>query len=472
VATLGPSSESPEVVAALLAAGVDVFRLNYSHGTHADHGRVLEVVRRAAVDAGRDVAVLQDLGGPKIRTGEVSGGGTIRWETGARITLAEGAVPLSPGVLSTNLAHLGGQLQVGHRVLLSDGRVALRVTAANGPPEMEVVLGGETRSRAGVNLPDTELGVPSFTDKDRGDLGHGLAGGVELVALSFVRAASDLDAPREVAEEAGKDLFLVAKIEKPEAVDRLDGILDAADAVMVARGDLGVEMPPEEVPFLQKRIIAAANARRMPVITATQMLESMMDRPVPTRAEASDVANAILDGTDAVMLSGETAVGAFPVEAVRVMDRIARRADLFVRAPVDARNPSGDDPMLPVALAAGRIAEEVDACALVVFTESGRTARFVSSHRPSVPVIALTPKRSSALGLALSWGVRAVEMPFVDSMEEMLTDGEQLLIDSGFVRQGDRVVVVSGSRSGRPGGTHLLKVMTVGEMDDSGTDRS
>jgi pyruvate kinase len=465
VATVGPASSDPGMLERLMAAGVDVFRLNYSHGDHDGHERAARAIADLAERSGRAVGVLQDLAGPKIRTGDVEGGGEIELRQGETLTLGRDAGPVRPGRLTSTLPELADELRPGHRLLLRDGRLQLRVTERNADGVTLVVeRGGALAGRGGINLPDTSLSVPSLTAKDRDDLVHGRRIGVDLVALSFVRRAEDL---REARSAAAGDLFLVAKIEKPEAVERLDSILDHADAVMVARGDLGVEIPAEDVPLVQKRIIRAANARRVPVITATQMLESMVDRSVPTRAEASDVANAILDGTDAVMLSAETASGRYPEEAVKVMGRIAERADApdperVTRLRSTARALGPDE---AVARAASRAAEEVGAKAIVVYTESGSTARLLSSQRPTVPILALSPEAVTVRRLCLSWGVTPARMPRVDRMAEMFALGEELLLRRGEVRRGDRVVVVSGTRAANRGGTNMMKILTVGELD-------
>ncbi|MFN8180102.1 MAG: pyruvate kinase [bacterium] len=468
VATLGPASSDPAMLDRLVAAGVDVFRLNYSHGTPEGHAAVAAAVREAALRAGREVALLQDLGGPKIRTGEIDGGETLELFDGAEVLLGRDAGPVRPGRLTTTLPALVDELAPGERVLLRDGRILLRVVSREGDAvRLRVERGGTLVSRSGVNLPDTRLSVPSLEPKDASDLAHGLDLGADITALSFVRRAADLAPPREIAQRRGRDLFLVAKIEKPEAVENLDAILEKADAVMVARGDLGVEIPAEDVPLVQKRIIHAANARRVPVITATQMLESMVESPVPTRAEASDVANAILDGTDAVMLSAETATGRYPEEAVRTMVRIAEKVDVPLRDP--ARRLRSEGRCLPppeaVARAASRAAEDVAAKAIVVYTESGSTARLLSSQRPHVPIFALSPEISTVRRLRLSWGVFPQLMPRVDRMADMLGLGERLLVDAQRVSPGDRIVVVSGSRAANRGGTNMMKILTVGELD-------
>jgi pyruvate kinase len=469
VATIGPASDSLETLVQLIRSGVDVFRVNYSHGTHESQARAIETVRAAALHVGRDVAILQDLSGPKIRTGDVEGGGTIPLEPGETFRLGPEPGPVRAGVLTTSIPGIARELERGQRVLLSDGRMELVVESTDEEGALlRVVHGGNLSGRSGVNLPSTTLSVPSLTEKDRADLLHGLDHGADMTALSFVRQARDLEEPRRVASERSREIFLIAKIEKPEAVHNLDRILERADGVMVARGDLGVELPAEDVPLLQKRIIRAANEKRIPVITATQMLESMQKSPVPTRAEASDVANAIFDGTDAVMLSGETALGDYPVEAVRTMARIAEKADTPDPPSALLRSRTPTDKLEPpevVARAASRAAEEVGARAIIVYTESGATARLLASQRPRVPIFALSPDMVTVRRMRLSWGVYPRIMPRIERLAEMLELGERLLVEAKQVRPGERVVVVSGSRAANRGGTNMFKIHVVGEVD-------
>ena len=408
VATIGPASRSPARLAALVHAGVDVVRLNMSHGTQAEHGEVIARVGRAVARAGRPVAILLDLAGPKIRTGTLAGGRPIRLVAGARLILTPQTIAGDEHRLSVTHRGLARDVAPGARVLVDDGRLALRVRRVRGREvECEVVAGGLLGEHKGVNLPDTEVAVPALTAKDRADLRFGLARGVDFVALSFVRRPADLAAVRREMARAGAGagtgaaVPVIAKLEKPQAIARLDDILDVADGVMVARGDLGVEMPAEDVPVLQKAIIRRANAARVPVITATQMLESMVESVRPTRAEASDVANAIYDGTDAVMLSEETAVGRYPVEAVRMMARIAERAEegmlgagagggtAVCSVPPVVRLAASHPRAVAAAVVA--IAREAGASAIVVFTLSGATAGLVAKERPPMPVVAITP---------------------------------------------------------------------------------
>jgi pyruvate kinase len=468
VATLGPATDDAQLLESLIREGVDVFRLNSSHGTPESHEKLVAKVRRASESAGREVGILQDLAGPKIRIGDLEGTDVLRLGEGEAWLLARDPGPVREGVLTASLPGLADALRPDHPVLLADGRLELRVEGRDEKgARLRVTRGGELRGRAGINLPLTSLPVASLTDKDRADLEHGARLGVDMVGLSFVRHPDDVISTRDLAADRGLDLFLIAKIEKPEAVANLEAILETSDGVMVARGDLGVEVPAEDVPLLQKRIIRAANERRIPVITATQMLESMIHTPVATRAEASDVANAIFDGTDAVMLSGETAVGGYPLEAVRTMARIAGKAD----APMQEewhRHRSPRRELLPpeaVSRAASRAAADVSARAIVVYTESGATARLLATQRPGVPILALSPHLTTVRRLRLSWGVYPRVMPRVERLAEMLDVGERILIEAGQVRPGDRVVVVSGTRAANRGGTNMLKILTVGEAE-------
>ncbi len=464
VATVGPATRGPEALEALLAAGVDVVRLNFSHGTAAEHVEVIRRVRELERRLGRPVGVLQDLAGPKIRLGRLPEGG-VRLEPGATVLLApEGTGP--EGALPVAYPRLLEDVAPGDPILLADGAVELEVVARQrGALRCTVRVGGALASHKGVNLPASRLAVETFTATDREDLEVGLEAGVDLVALSFVRHERDLEPVMERLRRADPRPLLVAKIEKPEAVDRLEAILERVDAVMVARGDLGVEMRLEEVPLIQKRIIHAARRAGKPVITATQMLRSMVASPRPTRAEASDVANAILDGTDAVMLSEETAVSAYPVEAVRVLDRIARAVEphlpweryLEERPEVAATRVTA-----AVSHAACWLARDVGAAAIVASTTSGATARAVARFRPPVPVVALTPSVEVARQLAVSWGVETAVAPAgLPSAEAMFAAAERLMLERGL-EPGQRVVVTAGLPMAVPGGTNLVHVLELG----------
>ena len=446
----------------LVDAGMDAARLNLSHGTHEEHARRAGLVRDAQERAGRPLAVIADLQGPKLRIGQLAEPrvlveGEEVLVVGDGDSVNGGGLPVSPSVLSE-------VLRPGDDVLIDDGLVRLSVLAVTGAGvSATVIVGGSVASGKGVNVPGVPLPVPSVTEKDVADLEFALTLDVDFVALSFVRSANDVRLLRELLHEAGSQAQVIAKIEKAEAIDDLNGILRLSDSVMVARGDLGVEIGPAEVPLVQKRIILAALERGKPAITATQMLESMIVHAEPTRAEASDVANAILDGTSAVMLSGETAVGRYPVESVAFMDRIARAVEpsLGYRHELD---PNPDEPYATVgeamSNAACDIAEALDAAAILVPTYSGRTASAVARHRPRRPVVAVTHKRHAAQQLALEWGVIPMEIEECRDVEELWERTLQAARDTGVVAAGDRVVITAGTAVNVPGTTNLIKVET------------
>jgi pyruvate kinase len=471
VATVGPASRSPQKLEQLIQAGVNVFRLNFSHGSHDEHLAVITSVREIATRLRKPIALLQDLSGPKIRTGKVKDG--VELVNGARITIT--TEPLVEGdaeLISTTYEALPHDVKPGDRVLLDDGNLELRVQRSSGTRvECEVVDGGPLRSNKGINLPGVALSIPALTEKDRRDLAFGVEHGVDFLALSFVRQAQDLEQARELVSSLGAHTSLIAKIEKPQALDNLEAILAAADGVMVARGDLGVELGTENVPIAQKRIIAAANNAGRVVITATQMLESMIENPRPTRAEASDVANAILDGTDAVMLSGESAVGKFPVETVETMARIAHFTEEHGASSIRRRDSRRSDqprgtqaPGTPITRSLTRVAvsvaEELGCKLILAFTESGITARLLAMHRPRVPVVAVTPSDPVYRLLALSWGVVPVRADLAGSTDDLLTIGEQQLRARGIVESGDTILMLSG-HSAAAAATNMLRVHTV-----------
>jgi pyruvate kinase len=457
VATIGPASSTDAAVAALIEAGMDGARMNLSHGTHDDHARTAEVVRAAEADAGRSIALIADLQGPKLRVGDIPG--VVELADRNTVVIAGEDVatgddlPVSPSVL-------GSVLRPGHEVLIDDGHIRLRVERVErGRASCTVVVGGPVGPHKGVNLPGVPLPIPSLTRKDLDDLEFALGLGVDFVALSFVRSAADVKALRTLIEARASQAWVIAKIEKAEAVAALDEILAEAHGVMVARGDLGVEIGAAEVPLLQKRIILGALERGKPVITATQMLESMIQSPEPTRAEASDVANAILDGTSAIMLSGETAVGAHPVEAVRVMDRIA----LAVEPSLGYRHeiPTADDePTIDQAMsnAACDVAEALSASAILVPTFSGHTASAVARLRPQRAIVALTHKRESLRHLALEWGVTPLTIPETTDVEDLWSRSIVAAVEAGVVASGDRVVITAGTAVNIPGSTNVIKV--------------
>ncbi len=463
VCTLGPASDSQESLAALLDAGMDVARLNFSHGTAADQGRRLRLLRRLAREHGKSVAVVQDLQGPRMRTGTLQHGKPVELRPGSPLTLTTRRVPGNARVVSTTFEALPREVRPGNRILLSDGLIELRVQRVTGRDvHCRVVNGGELREHQGINLPGLALHISALTAKDRADLKFGIQHGVDYVALSFVRRPEDVLELKRLLRQAGRDIPVVAKLEKPEAIDRLDEILHVSDAVMVARGDLGVELPPEAVPVIQKRVIARANALHVPVITATQMLESMRVHARPTRAEASDVANAIFDGSDAVMLSAETAIGRYPAESVRMMRRIIAAAETSPRYAwyTRQRPPDEEAPSVPGGIcdSVAYLAEQLNLRAIAVFTQSGSSARLISKFRPRVPVFAFSPFPRILRRTALYWGVQPVRMPRVQSTERMVEGAARLLHSRGVVKPGDLIAVISGTPIAQRGTTNLLKV--------------
>jgi len=463
VATLGPSSESPEIVTGLLEAGVDVFRLNASHGNHQEHAARVATVRALAKQMGVHPALLLDLQGPKIRLGEFEGG-KCRLAEGTTFTLTTEIVMGNTERATTGYPELVRDVKPGDRVLLADGSVHMQVLSTSSTEaHCQVVVGGEVGSRKGINLPGVSVSSPSMTKKDIADLRWGLEMGIDMVALSFVRTRMDVLRLRLYLEDHDARLPVIAKIEKPEGWTNLDQILAESDGVMVARGDLGVEMALEKVPFIQKSIIERARTSGKFVITATQMLESMIENATPTRAEVSDVANAIYDGTDAVMLSAETSAGKFPVEAAAMMARIAQEAETSTSCrPVEASADHSQPEIL--ADAAFRAARRAGATAIVVFTATGATARLVARYRPSVPIYAFTSSLAVSRQLAVSYGVRAVEAPTLGSTDEMMAQMDRLLLERNCVRTSDMVVFLAGQPIGRPGTTNMLKLHRIGEL--------
>ncbi len=470
VATLGPATDSAERIRQLIIEGVDVFRFNFSHGTHAEHAARLKRVRRAAEKLRANVCVLQDLQGPKIRTGRLEDGGPVLLPDGAKTAITTRPIVGDAACFATSYRSLPRDVKRGDTILLDDGLLELRVTRVRAHTvHCRVVVGGPLGEHKGINLPGVDVTAPALTAKDRRDLAFGIGLGVDMVALSFVRRAKDIAALRRALKRHGSDAPIIAKIEKPEAVRELGAILDAADAVMVARGDLGVEMSPEQVPVLQKRIITKANQIGKPVITATQMLESMVEHPTPTRAEASDVANAIFDATDAVMLSAETAIGRYPIQAVQMMTRIAVAAENVFRRR-DSRHPlaglepaGGSEPLsIPAAVAdaAVQAAEDVRAAAIVVFTMSGSTARLLAQRRPTTPIHAFSPEPATCRRLAIVWGVEAHPLRFAKATDTLIADAEAELQRIGEVKKGDTIVLVAGATP-LPGATNVLKVLQV-----------
>jgi len=457
VATIGPSSESPERLRALVGAGMNAARLNLSHGKHDEHLRRVQTIRDVENETGRPIALIADLQGPKLRVGDLAE--PVLLERGQHIVVApedictNGELPVAPAVI-------GDVLEPGHDVLIDDGLVRLRVEEVErGRATCQVVVGGRVSAHKGVNLPGVPIPIPSITRKDSADLEFALGLGVDFVALSFVRSAADVRDLRSLIEQAGSHAHVIAKIEKAEAIDVLDDVLAETDGVMVARGDLGVEIGAASVPLLQKRIIQKALERGKPVITATQMLESMISSPEPTRAEASDVANAVLDGTSAIMLSGETAVGEYPVEAVAYMDRIARAVepsmDYRHEIPEAAQNPTIGSAM---SNAACDIAEALRAAAILVPTFSGATASAVARLRPRRPIVALTHISWAQRQMALEWGVTPLHIPEAPDVEELWDVSVSAAREAGLIEPGDRVVITAGTAVNIPGSTNVIKV--------------
>jgi len=460
VATIGPASSTPDTLRRLLNEGVDVFRLNYSHGTREEHTLTIRRIRRVCRRAGVPAAILQDLSGPRLRAGRIRGGAVLL-ATGSRVRIRARSVTGTADCFSTNYARLARDVRKGHRILLDDGALELRVHAVS-PEEVRcrVIAGGILRTGKGMNLPDSALSVRSPTAKDLRDLDAGIAAGVDFVALSFVRSGAEIRSLKRRLARRGCAAQVIAKIERAEAVEALDDIVSAADGVLVARGDLVVETDLAHVPFLQKEIIGLANEQDKYVVTATQMLESMIRNRRPTRAEAADVANAILDGTDAIMLSGETAVGEHPVEAVRVMRRIAEQTDDYLRRHPPDWTWSRLNPVHPVQDAIGHAAftlcRDVRARAIVAFSTSGGTALFLSKSRPFVPILVFTASPKALRRMCLFWGVTPVLEKTVRSKDDLLRAAERHLTRRGLARKGDPVVLVLGSHFGHVGSTNIV----------------
>jgi pyruvate kinase len=451
----------------LLATGVDVFRLNFSHGTHEQHAEVIRCVREASMAVGRYVPIVGDIQGPKIRIGEVEG--VIALQTGARFEITTEPLIGNADRVSTPFTPLPREVQVGHRILINDGLVELIVTGIEGVTvTTRVVHGGPISSKKGMNFPDSELTIPAITDKDREDVAFAVEHQLDYIAASFIRRRSDIEDLRELlASHGGRDILVIAKLEKPQAIDNLDEILEVSDGVMVARGDLGVELPPEAVPTVQKRIISEASRWGRFTITATQMLESMTTNARPTRAEASDVANAIFDGSDAVMLSAETASGKYPVEAVQMMARIITSAELSRRAyahelPAFRKESDSDEFTDALAGAANYAAEAIDAKYIVVFTQTGFAAKLMSKFRPRAPIVALTPSSWVARRMNILWGVQPYVLKEAGNYHEQIVDKvDEYLLTKDIVRPGDRLVILMGSPIYQRAKTNLLRVHRV-----------
>ena len=483
VATIGPATQSEEIITDLIKAGVTTFRLNFSHGDHKDHQERIKTIRKVSEKLDLDIGILQDLQGPKIRLGRFKDG-PVKVKKGDKFSLTSNEVECTKSIANVTYNKLAEEVTSGKRILLDDGKIEMiveNVDIGNNLLECKVTVGGVLSNNKGVNFPDVQLSVKALTDKDIEDLEFGLTAGVDWIALSFVRNPSDINEIKNLINKNGHSIPVVAKIEKFEAIDQIDSILPLCDGVMVARGDLGVEMPAEEVPLLQKELIRKANTLGIPIITATQMLDSMASNPRPTRAEVSDVANAILDGTDAVMLSNETAVGDYPVEAVETMATIARRIERdYPLKAIESHLPS----TIPNAISAAvsNIARQLDAGAIIPLTKSGSTARNVSKFRPPTPILATTTEKSVARRLQLVWGVTPLLVKNDDRTAKTFSIAMQIAQELGILKQGDLVVQTAGTLTGISGSTDLIKVglvrkvvtrgISIGELGVTGKARN
>jgi len=470
VCTIGPATREHDVLRHLIRAGMDVARLNLAHGSREEHAENVDRIRTLAKEEGRPVAIQIDLQGPKLRMGEMAGGG-VRVGEGEEVTLTtEDVVGQRPEALPVQNENLPSLVHPDDQILIDDGLIELRaIEVGERAVRCRVRVGGTIQSNKGINLPGVSAELPSVTDKDIDDLAAALGWGVDWVALSFVRSADDLHTLRRlIAERTNEPLPIMAKIEKPQALEHLQAIIDAADAVMVARGDLGIEIPPEKVPMAQKRIISACNEAGIPVITATQMLDSMIRNPRPTRAEAADVANAILDGTDAVMLSGETSIGSYPLQAARTMGRIADEVEAH-RDPPSPRpfRPVPGDHTRTIANAVGHsardIAHDLNAKAILAPTASGYTARVMSRYRPDTPIVAITPDLRVQHRLMLYWGVTPLLADRADDTDQMIRQAVQAAREHALVKDGDTVLITAGAALSQPGTTNLVRVYVIGE---------
>jgi pyruvate kinase len=469
VATLGPASNSPEVFRQLVRAGLDVARLNFSHGSHDQKAELIRMVRTISKEERKPICILADLQGPKIRTGKLKGHKPVQLVAGKRLTITPREIEGNAALVGTTFKTLAENLERGSRILLSDGLIELHVESVKGVDVIcEIVNGGMLGENKGINLPGIAVNVPSLTEKDEEDLIFAIAQGVDTVAVSFVRTADDVRHVKNRLAALKSDAWVVAKLEKPQAIEHLDSILEVTDAIMVARGDLGVEVPPEKVPALQKHIIRRAAEFRKPVITATQMLESMIDNPRPTRAEASDVANAIYDGTDSVMLSAESAAGKYPVEAVAMMAKIITETEHQIR--LDPRPALGHHPSVRLSIAEticecmSHAADDLDVAAIAIFTESGMTARLLSKYHPDPPIFALSPFEKVINRCMLLWGTYPILCARFRDTDKLVSMAEQILETQGHVHQRQIVGIVAGTRT-KSGATNFMRLHMVGDRD-------
>ncbi|MCK9219452.1 MAG: pyruvate kinase [Bacteroidales bacterium] len=461
VATIGPASSSPEMIRALILAGMDVARLNFSHGNYSDHAQVIKSIHAISEELDKPITILQDLQGPKIRVGQIMGG-EIELVKGETVSLIpELDYKGQSASFPLDYPHASEEAKPGTCILLADGLFQLEVLSVKGSALIcKVIDGGILKSRKGVNFPDMNLKLPSLTEKDKKDLEFGLQNKVDWISLSFVRCAEDVRELKRFIHEKGYIKPVIAKIEKPQAVTNLEEILSEVQGIMVARGDLGVEMFPEKVPLIQKHIIEQCNRRGLPVITATQMLESMIHEPRPTRAEANDVANAIIDGTDCTMLSGESAVGDYPVKAVEMMDRIAREVESIIE--FKSYPPIGQTEIVALSEAANRIEKVIDLKGIAVLTSSGHSAKYIASERPKAPIFALTSSLAVYHGLSLVWGIKPIYMKeTAEHFDSIINITVNKLKNKQLITSGDKILIMGGIPSNLPGGTNFLKIHTV-----------
>ena len=463
VCTIGPATRSPRMIRKLISAGMDVARLNFSHGTHQEHAQSIAMLRDAAAEYKKPLAILADLQGPKIRTGALAGGGTVLLRGGQKFVITTAKVLGDSTRVNTTFYPLPREVKSGDRILLSDGLIEMRVEKTTRSEVIcQVINGGILGEHKGINLPGVKLHVPAITEKDRVDLRFALAHGADYIAASFVRRPEDVHLAKELVRRAKKDTPVIVKLEKPEAIENLEQILPVSDGVMVARGDLGVEMNPEQVPVVQKNIIARAREFRRPVITATQMLESMTENPRPTRAEASDVANAIFDGTDAVMLSAETATGRYPVETVGMMARIIEAAESSIH---EFPRPAGQERLKVAETVAELVchaSRELHMKLIAVFTHSGFTARLISRYRPLVPIVAFSPEADTRRRMALLWGVTPRSIVDIKKIDALPGLTEKRLLEERLARKGDVIAIVAGTPMGVRGTTNIVKFHVIG----------
>jgi pyruvate kinase len=473
VATLGPACSTAKIFRELVKAGVDVARLNFSHGSHAQKSELIDMIRSVSTELGKPICILADLQGPKIRTGKLKDHKPVQLVAGKHLTVTPREIEGTAALVGTTFKTLAENLEQGSRILLSDGLIELFVDRIEGRDVVcEIVNGGMLGENKGINLPGIPVKVPSLTEKDEEDLKFAIAAGVDTVAVSFVRTADDVRHVKNRLNALKSDAWIIAKLEKPQAIEHLDSILEAADGIMVARGDLGVEVPPEKVPAIQKHIIRRAAEFRKPVITATQMLESMIENPRPTRAEASDVANAVYDGSDAVMLSAETAAGKYPVETVRMMARIVAETEQQIRLDPPLRRRHGRTVRLSVAETIcecmAHSAEDLELAAVAIFTESGSTARLLSKYRPEPPIYALSPFEEVIRRSMLLWGTYPILCERFKDTDELVNMAEDILEGRGLVTQREIVGIVAGTRT-KSGATNFMRLHMIGDRDPNGS---